>query len=127
MSYVQYAIAKAERAEQQQKRYREALFAGVNPRSETEVAEGSAGRRTARVVGGTLAGSVVGAAGAASLARIPPAAIAAGLAGPAIGTSLGRTANIKSGDVRARRRSDGKEAKGAFSLTGIVPVHAWNY
>ena len=68
-----------------QKEWRESKLAGVNPRSNTYVKEGTLPQRVAKPVG------------------------AGYIAGPA-GTSWGRTSNLREDDTRSYRKKDGAKA-----------------
>jgi hypothetical protein len=94
------------------KKYRSSRFAWANPRSKTEVRPGaaSAARRGARFYGGGVAGSLGGQLAGGVVGGAKGRALG-GLVGGAGGMSVGRTHNLKSGDTRAYRRSDGRKAK----------------
>ena len=127
-----YLISKAERKAKSE--YRGSAFGALNPRSKTEVRRGSAPSRTVRrgggFIGGSMAGSAIGGVTGKLLKLKPGSAAqlssAMGGIGGASGTSLGRTANIKSGDVRATERATGKKAKGNVTIPGGYGSY-WTY
>ena len=124
-------------------KFRRSVWAGINPRSETEVKEGSLGRRAARVVGGQVVGGIAlgtVAGGAAALAtkgkkggrltnqqlnRIYNTQRVGQATGAAVGTVVGSNENIRSGDTRATNRKTGKKAKS----TAYIPFagRVWRY
>lgn len=131
MAYDDYLISKAERA------YRDSVFAPINPLSHTEVREGSMHRRAARRYGGGLAGAAAG-YGAGTLVqrglrnKSPIGAAIAGRTalfyGGALGNSVGRTANIKSGDTRATgKRLGGRGRKATGAITVPLAGSFWTY
>jgi uncharacterized protein YcfJ len=127
-----FLIAKADR------KYRASIAQNINPRSKTEVREGSGLRRTARwgggLVGGTVGGGVLGSVAGRGLRMGPSgqqalAGIGSTIGGSA-GVSVGRSANLKSGDTRARNRRTGKRAKGNTTVGWGAPGNLgsyWNY
>lgn len=103
--------------------YRPSLLAGANPRSETKVKRGTAGKRYLKAYGGATVGQIAGTA-AAVAAKRPQAAKYTGLAGAGAGYSLGRSSNLKSGDVVATNRRTGQKAKNFY---GVFPYGGYSY
>lgn len=126
MSELAYLISKAEResayayvalVKADGDGYRDSYFERINPRSRTEVREGSMPKRAARYLGGGMVGAGVGQIAGASAG--PAGRILGGTIGGAIGSTVGRTYNIRSGDTRARHRRTGRKAKGAVTIPQI--------
>lgn len=108
------------------KEYRSSNLAFLNPRSKTEVKRGGASmaRRGGRWLGGSMIGGSLGGLGGAVAGR--KGASIGGTLGGAVGGSIGRTYNLKSGDTRARLRSDPKKkAQAAADIPGVGSF--WSY
>lgn len=123
-------IAKAQLPEMEEG-YRRSRLAGINPRSEVRVREGSGGRRFAREAGGGFAGGVAGYGAALGLNAATKGRMLSNpvgrdllgytpVAGAVGGGSYGATRNIKSGDTVGYHKKSGKKAKSKVSLSPVT-------
>lgn len=103
--------------------YRGSYLRGINPRSHTEVREGSMPKRAVRYIGGSALGGGVGYI--AGSAAGPTGSLVGGAIGGAIGSTLGRTRNLRSGDTRATNRRSGRKATGSISVPTVG--NFWTY
>lgn len=104
--------------------YRASHLQSINPRSKTEVREGTMPRRALRQLGGATIGTGLGLA-AGSLTRRQTGLSLGAQVGNAAGVSVGRTQNLRSGDTRATNRRTGKKAKANVTLPGLGSF--WHY
>lgn len=116
LSLAEYGeIVKAE-----DEKWRKSYLASINPRSKTEVKEGTAPRRYGKYMAGGLGG---GAAGYGVGSAFGPRARLYGAAlGGMAGHSLARTSNLRRGDVKATNKRTGKQAKSFTDLTPFVGI-----
>ena len=109
-----FGIEHGNEVSKAEKGYRDSYLAGINPRSKTEVKEGTSLKRIGLPVVGAVSGRMIGSAvGGAVGARG-----AGAMAGSIGGAGIGLNRNIRSGDTKSTNKRTGKKAKGKVGWAG---------